>query len=47
MDANKAHGEEAMWEQHKNAMCWLEQILEVTSHKTAVVQLLTSYLKNQ
>ena len=33
MDADKAHREKARWELNKNAMNYIEQILEATSHK--------------
>ena len=40
------HGEKAMWELHKNATWYFEQILEATVQKTAAVWSLTSHLKN-
>ena len=43
MDAGLAHREKARWELHKNAMCYIEQILEATSHKTAAVRPPTSH----
>ena len=43
MDANKMRWEKAKWELHKNPVCYLEQILEVTPHKTAA---LTIYLSS-
>ena len=46
MDINKTQSEKARWEQHKNVICCLEQILEATLHKTANVQLPTSHLTN-
>ena len=44
MGADKANREKAWPEQHKNATSYIEQILEATSHKTAVVQPPASYL---
>ena len=35
IDAYKTRGEKARQEPHENALCCFEQILEVTSHKTA------------
>ncbi len=32
---------------HKNALCWLEQILEVKIHKTAAVHPLPSHQDDQ
>ena len=46
MDTNKMHGKKARQEPHKNAMCYFEQILEATPHKTAAVWSLTSHLTN-
>ena len=37
MDANKAYEEKVWWQLHKNAMSSVEQVLEATPHKTAVV----------
>ena len=37
MDANKTHGEKASRDLHKNANCYLEQILEATLHETTDV----------
>ena len=42
MDANKTHGEKGRLELHKT----VEQILEVTPHKTVIVQSVTSNIKN-
>ena len=36
--ANKMHGENVKWVQHKNATCSFEQILEVIPNKTVVVR---------
>ena len=44
MDADKTHIEKARWELHKNAMSYIEQILEATLHETAAVRPLTSHL---
>ena len=44
MDVDKVHREKTRWKLHKNAMSYIEQILEATSLKTAIVQLPTSYL---
>ena len=38
--------EKATWKLHKNAMSYLEQILEATPHKTMAVWPLTSHFKN-
>ena len=46
MDTNKAHGEKARWELHKNAISYFEQILETIPHETTAVWPLTSHLKN-
>ena len=46
METNETHWEKARWEQHKNATCFFEQILEVTPHKTLAVQPITSHLAN-
>ena len=46
MDADEAHREKALWQLHKNAASYIEQILEATSHKTAAVQPPTSHLEN-
>ena len=45
-DAKEKNVEKARWKLHKNAMCYSEQILEETTHKTAAVQPLTSHLTN-
>ena len=39
MDAEKTYREKAKREMHKNAMSYIEQILEATSHKTTIVWL--------
>ena len=44
MDADKADGEKARWELHKNPTSYIEQILEAKSHKATAVWLLISYL---
>ena len=44
MDAEKMYWEKAEWELHKNAMSYIEQILEATPHETTVVRPFTSYL---
>ena len=44
MDADKAYKEKARRDLLKNATSYIEQILEATSHETAAVQPLTSYL---
>ena len=41
MDANGMYGEKTRWGLNKDATCCFEQILEVTLHKTAAVELLT------
>ena len=46
LDGNKIFAKKATWELYKNAMCYFEQILEATPHKTAAVWPLTSRLKN-
>ena len=46
MDANKTYTEKARWELHKNATCHIEQILETTLNKTAVVWPHTSHFTN-
>ena len=46
MDTDKAYKEKARQELHKNAMSYIEQILEATSYKTAAVKPPTSNLKN-
>ena len=44
MDVNKAHGEKARRQLHKNATSHIEQILETTFHKIATVGSPTSNL---
>ena len=44
MDADKTHREKVRWELHKNAMSYIEQILEATSYETTALWPLT-YLK--
>ena len=44
MDTDEEYREKARWEMHKNAMSYIEQILEATSHKKAAVQPPNSYL---
>ena len=44
MDADKVLGEKARQELHKNAMSYIEQILEATSPKVAAVRSSTSHL---
>ena len=44
MDTNKMHREKTRLELQKNVACCLEQILEATSPKTAVIEPLTSHL---
>ena len=47
MDPNKALGEKARWDLHKNVACCLEQILEAVSHKKIAVQTLAfNYTKH-
>ena len=46
MVTNKIQQEKTGWKLHKNAVCYLEQILEVTLHKTATVWPTASYLTN-
>ena len=46
MDADKAHGELARQEQHKNARSYIQQIQEESPHTTAVVRTPSSYLKS-
>ena len=33
VDADKTYREKAWWELHKNAMSYIEQILEATTHE--------------
>ena len=44
MDTDKVYWEKISWELHKNATSYTEQILEATSHETAVIRPLTSDL---
>ena len=44
MDADKVYRERARQEVQKNAISYIEQILEATSHKTAAVRPPTSHL---
>ena len=44
MDADKSYTEKAKQELQKNATSYIEQILEVTSHKTAAVRPPISHL---
>ena len=46
MDADKAYREKGRRELHQNATWDIEQILEATSHETAVLRPPTSYLEN-
>ena len=46
MEANKMHGEKARWELHKNTAVCLEQIVEATPNKRAVVPPLDSQITN-
>ena len=46
MDADKASGDKAWWQLHKNATNCIEHILEVTSNKTPAVRPSTTYLEN-
>ena len=46
MDANKAAGEEARRQLHKNAASNLEQVLAPTPHKTPTVRLPASHHEN-
>ena len=46
MDSDQVSSEKSSRELHKNTTSHNEQILEATSHKAAVVRLLTSRLKN-
>ena len=45
MDVDKTYREKARQELHKNAMSYIEQILEATPHDTLAVWLLASHLK--
>ena len=46
IDADKTQREKARRELHKNTTTYIEQILETTSHETAVLRPPTSYLWN-
>ena len=46
MDTDKVYREKARQELHKNAMSYIEQIQEATSHETAAVRPPTSHLTN-
>ena len=46
MDANETYGEKAWWQLHKNAGSCIEQVLEATPHKTAVVRLPATHHEN-
>ena len=46
LDFNEMLEEKARWEPHKDATCYLEQILKTIPNKTAAVRPLTSYLTN-
>ena len=46
MDANKAAGEEARRQLHKNATCNLKQVLAETPHKTPTVRSPAPYHEN-
>ena len=46
IDVNKIHREKTTWKLHKNAVCYIERILEIAPHKTAAVQPLGSHLRN-
>ena len=46
MDTDKAYGEKAWWQLHKNTTSCIEQILEATSHKTASGWSPTTYHEN-
>ena len=46
MDTDWVYREKARRELHKNVTSYVEQILEVTSHKTVVVLPPTSHLEN-
>ena len=45
-DTNNVHGEKPWWELHKNAACYIEQILEATLHERKVVRPLTPISKS-
>ena len=44
VEAEETYREKARWEFHKHATSYIEQIVEVTSHKTTAVRPPTSYL---
>ena len=44
MDADKAYREKDWWELVKNAISYIEQILDPTSHETAAIRALNSHL---
>ena len=44
--ADKRQRERARWELHKNAISYLELILEAAAHETVALQTLTPCLKN-
>ena len=46
MDADNVYRKIAWQQLYKNAMSYIELILEATSHKTAAVRPPTSHLKN-
>ena len=46
MDANKTAGEEARRQLHKNATCYLEQVLVAIPHKTPTVRPSAPYHEN-
>ena len=46
MDADQAYWKKAWGQLHKNATGYIEEILTATSHKTAAVRPLTTYLEN-
>ena len=47
MDTDKAHGEKAWQQLHKNTTSHTEKFLEVTSYQTADVRPPTTHLKNR
>ena len=46
MDANETYGEKAWVQLHKNPASNIEQVLEVTPHKTAAVRTTTTHHEN-
>ena len=46
VDANKLYGEKAWWQLHKNATSCIEQVLEATPNKIAVVRPPTTHHEN-